>query len=105
MKRLSMTLSRKGLLIIYKFFVRPLPDYVDIIYDKSVHESFKRKFEAEQYSLVITCTIRGTSRERLYPELGLESLSDRRCSRKLIFFHKFVKGFSPLSARNSKISQ
>ena len=34
MRRLSMTLFRKGLLAIYKSFVGPLLDYADIIYDK-----------------------------------------------------------------------
>ena len=33
MKRLSLTLSRKSLLTIYKFFVRPILDYAD--YDLS----------------------------------------------------------------------
>ena len=58
MKRLSMTLSRKSSLKIYKSFVRPLLDYADIIYDKPVNESFKRKLQAVQYnaSLVITGT-------------------------------------------------
>ena len=38
---------------------------------------------------------RGTSREKLNLELGLESLSDRRFSRRLAFFHKIVKGLAP----------
>ena len=95
MKRLSMTCSRKTLLIIYKSFVGPLLDYTDIICDKPNNESFKRKLEAVQYnaSLVITGMIIRTSRERLYYEPCLESL---RWSRKLFFFHKTVKGFSHL---------
>ena len=44
MKRLSLILSRKSLITIYKSFVRPNPDYADIIYDKPFNESFKRKF-------------------------------------------------------------
>ena len=97
MRRLSMTLSRKSLLTIYKSFVRPLLDYADIIYDKPYNESFKEKLEAVQYNacLAITGAIRGTSRERLYRELGLETLNNRRWSRKLFFFHKIIKGFSP----------
>ena len=88
-----MTLSRKSLLTIYKSFSRPLLDYADSSYDKPVNESFNRKFEAVQYnaSLVITGGIRGTSRESLYHELGLESLSDIRWSRKLYFFIKLSK--------------
>ena len=82
-----MTLSRKSLLTIYKFFVRPLLDYAYIIYDKPCNELFNGKLEAVQYNvcLAITGAIRGTSRERLYRELGLETLSDRRWSRKLFF--------------------
>ena len=97
MRRLSMTLSRKILLTIYKSFVRPLLDYADIIYDKPYNESFKEKLEAVQYNacLSITGAIRGTSRERLYSELGLETLNNCRWSRKLFFFYKIIKEFSP----------
>ena len=92
-----MRLSRRSLLTIYKSFVRPLLNYADIIYDKPYNESFKEKLEAVQYNvcLAITGAIRGTSRERLYRELGLETLNNRRWSRKLFFFYKIIKGFSP----------
>ena len=85
MKRLSLTLSRKSLLTICKSFVRPILDYADIIYDKPFNESFKRKIEIVQYraTLVITGVIKGTSRDRLYQVLGLESLADRRWSRRI----------------------
>ena len=45
MKKLSLTLSREGLLTIYKPFVGPNLDYANIIYDNSLNESFKRKIE------------------------------------------------------------
>ena len=53
-------------------------------------------FESVQYNaaLAITGCIRGTSREKLYNELGLESLSDRRWYRKLIFFYKMLNNLS-----------
>ena len=38
--------------------------------------------------LVITGGIQGTSRERLYDELGLHSLVKRRWRNKLVFFIK-----------------
>ena len=46
------------------------------VYNKPFNESFIRKFEAVKYNanLVITGAIRGTYRERLYHEFGLESL-------------------------------
>ena len=45
MKRLSLILSRKSLLTIYKSFVRPNLNCADIIYGKPFNESFKRKLK------------------------------------------------------------
>ena len=97
MKRLSLILSRKSLLTIYKSFVRPNLDYADIICDKPFNESFKRKIEMVQYkaAIVITGAVKGTSRDRLYQELGLESVEDRRWSHRLFFFHKIIQGLLP----------
>ena len=52
--------------------------------------SFKNKVENVQYRacIAITGAIQGTSRERLYRELGLESLTGRRWILKLVFFLK-----------------
>ena len=44
---------------------------------------------------MITGTIKGTSRDRLYQELGLQSLGDRRRSRRLFFFHEIMQGLLP----------
>ena len=59
--------------------------------------SFTEKLESTQYNacLAITGCFRGTSREKLYLELGLESLADRRLSRRLIYFYKIINGFAP----------
>ena len=97
-KKLSTSVSRQSLLTIYKSFVRPMLDYGDIIYDKPHKGSFIEKIERVQYNacLVITGSFKGTSRERLYQELGLGSLKDRRWHRKMCrFFYKIVKGLSP----------
>ena len=53
--------------------------------------------EKVQYSacLVITGGIQGTSRERLYDELGLHSLVKRRWRNKLVFFYKTVNRLLP----------
>ena len=97
-KKLSLTLSGNSLLSIYKTFVRPLLDYADIIYDKPLTQSFKDKLEMVQYNaaLVITGAIEGTSSDRIYRELGLESLAERRWSRKVFFFHKIIDGLLPV---------
>ena len=46
-------------------------------------------------SLAITGAIRGTSKEKLWNELGIESLQLRRLYRKLCYFYKFYKHESP----------
>ena len=53
---------------------------------------YKKKIESIQYNaaLAITDVIRGTSREKLYQELGLESLKDRRLLRWLFYLHKVL---------------
>ena len=97
MKKLSLFLSRKTLLTIYKFFLRLNLDYADIIYDKPFNESFKTKIEMIQYraALVTTGAIKGTLRDRLDQEIGLESPADRRSSRKIFFLHKIMNGLLP----------
>ena len=84
-KKLSNTLPRDALLTIYKSFVRPHLDYGDIIYDQPQNESFCNKLESIQYNaaLAITGVIRGTSKTKLYKELGLEFLKRRRWFRRL----------------------
>ena len=46
-------------------------------------------------ALIITGAFKGTSRNKIYEELGLESLLDWRWTRKLIFFHKIILGLLP----------
>ena len=90
-------LSREPLLTIYKSFVRPHLDYGDVIYDQNYNNFFHQKLESIQYNaaLAITGAIRGSSREKLYQELGLKSLKQRRWFRKLCYFFKITKNQSP----------
>ena len=53
MKRVSLILSRKKLLTIYKTLVRSHPGYVNAIYDKPFNNSFKEKLEKVQYSAAV----------------------------------------------------
>ena len=72
-------------------------DYGDIIYDKPNNQNFINKLESIQYyaALAITGAIRGSSKERIYQELGLESLSDRRWYRRMCTLWKIINGLSP----------
>ena len=80
LRKLQKILTRAPLLTIYKSFIRPHLDYGDIIYDKAYNSSFHQNLEKIQYNsaLAITGAIRGTSKEKLYQELGLESLKKRQ---------------------------
>ena len=76
LKKLRYSLPRKSLITIYKALLRPLLDYGDIIYDQPHNESACEKLESVQYKVTsaITGAIQGTSREKIYQELRLESL-------------------------------
>ena len=97
-RKLFYLIPRNSLVTIYKSFIRPHLDYADFIYDKPNNDSFVQNIEAIQYNaaLAITGAIKGTSKDRLYQELGLESLSARRWSRRLLTFHKYFTSKSPL---------
>ena len=98
---------------IYKMFIRPHFDYGDVIYHIPPYTNpFNRtitlkplmdRIKKIQYhaALAITGTWQGTSRNKLYEELGWESLSDRRWLRRLILLYKIRNNMTPLYLRNS----
>ena len=98
LRKLHDTLPRTSLITIFKSFIRPHPDYGDIIYDRAYNTSFHQNIESIQYNaaLAITGAVRGTSREKLYQELGFESLQQRRWYRKLCCLFKIINN-QPLS--------
>ena len=85
---------------VYKLYGRPHLDYGDIIYhryDPDMRLSVTRRLEQTQYSaaLAVTGAWRGTSRKRLYDELGWETLYHRRWYRRLCQFFKLIRSQSP----------
>ena len=60
------------------------------MYDKPNNETVINKIDKAQYdaALGITGAIRGTSQEKLYIELGIESVKFRRLFRKLVYFYE-----------------
>ena len=104
---LSQYLPRHSLNDIYKLYVRPHLDYGDVIYHIphnmcEFSHCFKlsnqmEKLEAVQYSaaLAVTGAWKGTSREKIYDELGWESLDLRRWSRRLVLFYKIINHLTP----------
>ena len=72
LRKFQQVLPRSPLITIYKAFIRPPLDYGDVVFDQSFNNSFHQRLEYIQYNaaLAITGAIRGTSKEKLYQELG-----------------------------------
>ena len=90
LRKLHHILSRSPLRTIYKSFIRSHLGYCDIIYDQVYNASFHQKLDSVQCNagLAITGAIIGASKEKLYDELGLETIEKRRWYRKLCYFFK-----------------
>ena len=97
LRKLNNILLRIALVTIFKTFVQPLLDNSDVLYDQAFNSTFQNKLESIQYNacLAITGVVRGTSREKLYHELSLESLQLRRWCRKLCLIYNISKNQHP----------
>ena len=90
-RKFHQILPGQSLITIYKSFIRPHLDYGNIVYDRAFNESFHKNLQSIQYTAAIAIigAIRGTSSEKHFQELGLESSKSKRWLRKLCLFYKF----------------
>ena len=97
LRKFQQILQIHSLITIYKSLIRPLLDHGDIVYDRVFNESFHKNLESIQYNAAIEITgaITGTSSEKLFQELGIESLKSRRWLKKLCLFYKISHEKSP----------
>ena len=107
-KHLSNFLPLQTLDQMCKALVRSHLDYCYIIYHMPSHQNqaplgvtlsyLVEKVERIQYqaALAISGAWRGSSRSKLYEELGWEALSDRRMSRRTLQIHKICSNKTPL---------
>ena len=114
LKHLSKFLPLKTLDQMYKALVRSHLDYCDVIYHipSIIHQpplgrtlnSLMEKVERIQYqaALAITGAWQGSSRSKMYDELGWETLSDRRKCRRALQVHKIINN-STLSYLKDKL--
>ena len=89
----------------YKALVRSHLDYCDIIYhipptlnqQGLILHTPMDKIEKVHYqaALAITGAWQGSSRLKLYEELGWETLSDRRSSKRILQMHKIIDDKTP----------
>ena len=103
MKHLKKWVSHKTLEVIYKMYVRPHLDYGDMVYDvgeaekngifpTGISSTLLKKVESIQYEAarIVTGAWKGTSRDKLYKNLGWESLQERRIMRKLCLVYEVL---------------
>ena len=97
LKFLSKYVDRNVLNLCYKMYIRPHLDYGDVIYHNQ-RTDLMDLIERVQYkaALIVSGCWQGTSREKLYEELGWESLSDRRIVvRRLTVLYKIKNNLTP----------
>ena len=97
LRKVRILLPKTTLITIYKAFIRSHLDYGNVPFNQVFNNSFKEKPESIQYSACLTLpvAIRGKPKEKVYEELGLESLQERRWCRKLCVSYKFLKNENP----------
>ena len=94
LKTLSRYLSVKPLEQVYKMYIPCITNP----FDSSINLKYlMNTLERIQYhcALAITGTWKGTSQNKIYDELGWESLSDRRYCRRLLQFYKIKNNLTP----------
>ena len=99
-KFMSRYVTRDVLDQMYKLYVRPHLDYGDVLYhqyDPNFSSSLTTVLESVQYSaaLAVTGARRGTNTDKIYEELGWESLYHRRYYRRMTLFYKIVNECTP----------
>ena len=112
-KHLSPYLPLKSRDQLYKMYARPHLDYCDAIYHIPAREteeldaSFILNYQMlslercqYQAALAVSGCWKGTSRTKIYDELGWETLDKRRTFRRLCQFFKIMTGLTPEYLRN-----
>ena len=96
LKFLSKYVDRNVLDLSYKMYIRPHLDYGDVIYHYQ-RRDLMNLIENVQYkgALIMSGCWQGTSCDKLYEELGWESLSDRNMIRRLTVLYKIKNNLTP----------
>ena len=81
----------------YISFIRPLLEYSDSVWDNCSNET-KKQLDAIHIEAgrIITDATKLCSTEKLFAELGWESLQERRTKHKLIIFYKIINDLTPI---------
>ena len=80
----------------YFSYIRPLLEYSDSVWDNASAESMKQLDAVHiEAARIITGATKLCSLEKLFAELGWESLQERRNKHKLIILYKIINGLTP----------
>ena len=96
MKALKFRVSRKSLEKIYFAYIRPLLEYSDVVWD-NCSTATKKQLDAIHFDAarIISGATKLCSIDKLFSELGWESLQTRRDKHKFIIFYKILHGSAP----------
>ena len=96
LKFLSKYVSREVLDMTYKMYVRPYLDYGDSLFHNQSKQSMALLEQIQyQAGLIVTGCWQGSSRSKLYDELGWESLQERRKFHRLTLYYKILNNHTP----------
>ena len=97
LRKLYPILLRKPLVKICKSFIRLHIECGEVVYDRASNKPFHQSLKFLQFSTAfsITKTVKGTSSEKLFQKLGLESLKSKGWLKNLCLFSKQIKEESP----------
>ena len=105
LRMMKHNLDRNSLEKLYFGFIRPILEYGSVVWDNCTREQ-SDLIESVQYesARIVTGLRKGTSRVKLYGELGWDSLQNRRKKQKLILMFKALEGELPNYITNNIIS-
>ena len=97
MRKFKYDLDRRALETIYISFIRPVLEYADVIWDNCTQQE---KQDLEKVQMEAARIAKGTTKlvslQKLYEEIGWETLEARRKKHKLVLFYKMLYNLSPL---------
>ena len=96
LRALKFRLKRHSLEKMYFSYIRPLLEYSDSVWDNVFAES-KKQLDAVhiEAARIITGATKPCSLEKLFADLGWESLQQRRNKHKLTILYKIINGLTP----------
>ena len=96
MRTLKFRVSRRSLEKMYISYVRPLIEYGDSLWDNRSTESINQLESIHiEAARVITGANKLCSIQKLFADLGWESLQKRRNKHNLVIFYKILHGIAP----------